>query len=174
MHEHHGMIAGADVDVVEPASSDELVTLVGRPVDVSGDCAHPRLVSTTDLSPAYGHEGWFSPDGMTYYMSSTGPDGAATVHPIDIADTAHPKLLASWAFPSQTHGGSTTEDGTRSYICQQQAPPKDKLWVVDTSSVASRAHDPQPRMLARARRALRPIPYTAVPEPEPQPNRPGP
>src|SRR3954466_13374598 len=116
--------------------------------DVSGDCAHPRLISSTSMAPANGHEGWFSPDGLTYYMSSTGADGTPTVHPIDISDPAHPKLLASWTFPSQTHGGSTTEDGTRSYICQQQAPPKDKLWVVDTSAVASRTHDPQPRMLA--------------------------
>src|SRR4051812_17428957 len=116
--------------------------------DVSADCAHPRLLSSTDLAPANGHEGWFSPDGMTYYMSSTGADGTPTVHPVDISDPAHPKVLASWTFPSQTHGGSTTEDGTRSYICQQQSPPKDKLWVVDTSAVAARAHDPQPRLLA--------------------------
>src|SRR4051794_2132545 len=116
--------------------------------DVSGDCAHPRLVSTTDMSPAYGHEGWFSPDGDTYYMSSTGADGAATVHPVDISDPAHPKLLASWTFPSQTHGGSTTEDGTRSFICQQQAPPKDKLWIVDTSEIAQRKANPQPHTLA--------------------------
>jgi hypothetical protein len=116
--------------------------------DVSGDCAHPRLLSSTDLAPANGHEGWFSPDGMTYYMSSTGADGEATVHPVDISDTAHPKLLTSWTFPSQTHGGSTTEDGTRSYICQQQAPPKDELWIVDTSDIAKRRPSSQPHLLA--------------------------
>jgi hypothetical protein len=116
--------------------------------DVAGDCAHPRLLSSTNLAPANGHEGWFSPDGMTYYMSSTGADGTATVHPVDISDAEHPKLLAEWTFPSQTHGGSTTEDGTRSYICQQQAPPKDKLWIVDTSEVADRLAKPQPHLLA--------------------------
>jgi hypothetical protein len=116
--------------------------------DVSGDCAHPRLISSTDMSPAKGHEGWFSPDGMTYFMSTTGPDGAKTVFPVDISDPAHPKLLASWAFPSQTHGGSTTEDGTRTYICQQQGPPKDALLVVDTSEVAARKPAPQPHLLA--------------------------
>ena len=46
--------------------------------DVSGNCTQPRLVSSTDMSPARGHEGWFSPDGMTYYMSRTGPDGMPT------------------------------------------------------------------------------------------------
>jgi hypothetical protein len=115
--------------------------------DVSGDCAHPQLISSTNLAPADGHEGWFSPDGMTYYMSSTGADGAATVHPVDISDPAHPKVLAAWTFPSQTHGGSTTEDGSRSYICQQQAPPKDKLWIVDTSDVAARRPNPKLHLL---------------------------
>ena len=116
--------------------------------DVSGNCTQPRLVSSTDMSPARGHEGWFSPDGMTYYMSRTGPDGTPTVFPVDISDPANPKLLASWAFQSQTHGGSTTEDGTRSYICQQNAPPKDKLLIVDTSEVASGRPDPRPGLLA--------------------------
>ena len=100
------------------------------------------------MSPAIGHEGWFSPDGMTYYMSTTGADGAKTVFPVDISDPTEPELLAMWGFQSQTHGGSTTEDGTRSYICQQQAPPKDKLLIVDTSEVAAREPDPQPRLLA--------------------------
>jgi hypothetical protein len=116
--------------------------------DVSGDCAHPRLLASADMSPANGHEGWFSPDGMTYYMSSTGADGEATVHPVDISDPAHPKLMASWTFPAQTHGGSTTEDGSRTYICQQYSPPKDKLWIVDTSDVAARRANPKPHLLA--------------------------
>jgi hypothetical protein len=117
--------------------------------DVSGDCSRPRLLSSTNLAPARGHEGWFSPDGMTYYMSTTGPDHAPTVFPVDISDPARPKRLASWAFPSQTHGGSTTEDGTRSYICQQNSPPKDALLIVDTSELAARRSDPQPHLLAQ-------------------------
>ncbi len=116
--------------------------------DVSEDCARPRLISSTNLAPADGHEGWFSPDGLTYYMSSTGADGAPTVHPVDISDPARPKVLAAWTFETQTHGGSTTEDGNRSYICQQQSPPRDKLWIVDTSEVAARRPNPRPRLLA--------------------------
>ena len=116
--------------------------------DVSGNCAQPELISSTNLAPARGHEGWFSPDGMTYYMSRVGVDGTPTVFPVDISDPAKPNVLAEWAFQAQTHGGSTTEDGSRSYICQQQAPPKDKLLIVDTSEVAAREPDPQPRLLA--------------------------
>lgn len=117
--------------------------------DLSEDCRHPRLLASVDMSPAAGHEGWFSPDGNTYYMSTTGPDAAATVFPVDISDPANPRLLSSWAFQSQTHGGSTTEDGTRSYICQQQSPPKDALLVVDTSQIADRKTAPQPKVLAQ-------------------------
>lgn len=117
--------------------------------DVSQDCRHPRLVSSTDMSPAKGHEGWFSPDGNTFYMSTTGPDAAPTVFPIDITDPAHPRRLSAWAFQAQTHGGSTSEDGTRSYVCQQHAPPKDALLVVDTSEVAERKTAPKPRVVAQ-------------------------
>lgn len=116
--------------------------------DVSGDCRHPRLISSTDMRPAYAHEGWFSPDGMTYYMSTTADNSAATVFPVDISDPAHPRLLASWGFDAPTHGGSTTEDGTRSYICRQSSPPTDALLVVDTSEVAARKAGPRPKLLA--------------------------
>ena len=116
--------------------------------DVAEDCRQPRLVSSTDLSPAIGHEGWFSPDGMTYYMSTTGAPGQKTVFPIDISDPSTPRLLASWAFTDQTHGGWTTEDGTRSFICQQTTPPNDALHIVDTTAVATRQEDPQPRVIS--------------------------
>jgi hypothetical protein len=116
--------------------------------DISGDCRNPELISSTNMAPALGHEGWFAPDGETYYMSTTGADGAATVFPVDISDPTDPKRLASWAFGAQTHGGSTTEDGKRSYICQQKEPPNDKVLIVDTSEVASREPMPEPRLLA--------------------------
>jgi hypothetical protein len=112
--------------------------------DVSGDCRHPRLLSSTDMSPAQGHEGWFSPDGLTYYMSRTGPTGTPTLFPVDISDPAKPRRLASWALATQTHGGFTTEDGKTSYVCEQQVPPMDALDVMDTSDIADRSADPQP------------------------------
>ena len=71
--------------------------------DVSGDCRTPRLLSSTELPPAIGHEGWFSPDGMTYYMSSTrASEGVPTVFPVDISDPSKPRLLGTWEFESQT------------------------------------------------------------------------
>lgn len=119
--------------------------------DLSEDCRHPRLLSANNMLPAKGHEGWFSPDGLTYYMSTFSfvGGGEPTVFPVDISDPTAPRLLSSWMFEASTHGGSTTEDGTRSYICQQAAPPNDALLVVDTSEVASRKTAPQPRLLAQ-------------------------
>lgn len=115
--------------------------------DLSGDCAHPKLLSTSDMSPAVGHEGWLSPDGNTYYMSKTAAPGEKTLFPVDITDPVNPRQLAGWAFRAQTHGGFTTEDGTRSYVCQQWTPPLDALLVVDTSEVAARKPDPKPNLL---------------------------
>src|SRR4029079_13919808 len=117
--------------------------------DLSDDCRRPQLLSSTDLSPAKGHEGWFSRDGMTYYMSTTGNNGDNTVFPVDISDPRKPKLLATWAFEAQTHGGFTTEDGRTSFICQQQAPPIDALLLVDTSQVADRQPNPKPTLFNR-------------------------
>jgi len=120
--------------------------------DVSEDCRQPQLLSTTFIGLASGHEGWLSPDGMTYYMStgvSTGDlFGPNTVFPVDISDPTNPQVLAEWAFEHQTHGGWTTEDGTLSLICQQMPPPDDKLLIVDTTEVASREPDPQPKVIA--------------------------
>ncbi|MFD4323598.1 LVIVD repeat-containing protein [Nocardioides sp. NPDC058538] len=120
--------------------------------DISGDCRRPRLLSTAPILPGKGHEGWFSPDGNTYYVSTTrtheGAGMTPTLFPVDVSDPANPRTLSSWTFNTQTHGGATTEDGTRSYACQQDAPPKDALTVLDTTAIAERASSPQPRVLA--------------------------
>jgi len=120
--------------------------------DVSGDCRHPRLISSTDMSPAAGHEGWFSPDGETFYMSTaySGPHaGTPTLFPIDIRDPAKPRLLASSAFHSMTHGGVTTEDGARTYACTPVSPPDDTVLVLDTKQVAERKNAPKLKLLEK-------------------------
>ncbi len=101
--------------------------------DISGDCRVPLLLSSTQMPTANGHEGWFSPDGMTYFMS-----GRVPLTAVDISDPANPKEIVSQAFDASTHGGSTTEDGSRSYVCQQAPFPNDKLLILDTSEIAAR------------------------------------
>jgi hypothetical protein len=120
--------------------------------DLSRDCRHPRLISSTDMSPAAGHEGWFSPDGMTYYMSTVArePDkGIPTMFPVDISDPAKPRLLATWNVGTVTHGGLTTEDGARTYVCQSGIPPTDAMLVLNTKQIAKRRDTPQPRLIKR-------------------------
>lgn len=120
--------------------------------DISADCRHPKLLASKEILPGKGHEGWFSPDGETFYVSTTrnveGLGLTPTLFPVDLRDPTNPRVLSSWAFATQTHGGATTEDGRRSYVCQQDAPPKDAMTVLDTSSVAARAPSPQPGVLA--------------------------
>jgi len=106
--------------------------------DVS-DCRRPRLLSSTQMRGAKGHEGWFAPDGMTYFMSGIGAPGVGAeknVFPVDLTDPTKPRLITGWDEPARPgHGGSTTEDGARTYVCQQDAPPNDQLLVVDSSDL---------------------------------------
>lgn len=97
--------------------------------DVSEDCRHPRLLADVAMPHGRGHEGWFSPDGMTYYMSNY---GSRRVVPIDLTDPAHPRELAQWPFAA--HGGSISEDGTRAYLAGM-APGPTEVITVDTSDV---------------------------------------
>jgi hypothetical protein len=107
--------------------------------DIS-DCRNPRLLSSTNLAPAAGHSGWFSPDGMTWYMS-----GNSGTFPVDISDPAKPRVLASWPLGSN-HDGMTTEDGARTYICRF-GEPSDAVLILDTSNVAARSADPKSNVL---------------------------
>jgi len=97
--------------------------------DVAHDCRHPRLLADVEMAHGRGHEGWFAPDGMTYYMSNY---GSRRVVPIDLTDPAHPKELAVW--PYAVHGGSISEDGRRGYLAGMKPGPTEML-VVDTSDV---------------------------------------
>lgn len=146
--------------------------------DVGTDCRNPQLVYTTsalmfptkdivppkegkwpDLRPAYGHEGAFSPDGLTYYISDV-PHGA--YHAVDLMDPTAPKWLSTFATPGYIkskgaiyrgipHGLSLSVDGNRGYmasadfIAGQLAPEGDDWWngflIVDTSEVQARRPD---------------------------------
>jgi len=112
--------------------------------DVKQDCAHPKRLGSFDLSPAMGHEGWFSPDGTVYYMA-TASGGRITglgkyVFPIDLTDPSKPRLMATWS-DVNAHGGSESDDGKTGYQCQQGGTPggsagtPDGVRIVDTSDV---------------------------------------
>jgi hypothetical protein len=117
--------------------------------DVATDCRHPRLLFSGPLPNAQGHEGWFQPDGLVYYISnSAGPNDpfGKGVWPIDLADPRHPKEHPIWLFAGQIHGGSVSADGRRGYFCQLGNP--DGVITVDTSGVQERRDFRKPRVLS--------------------------
>lgn len=115
--------------------------------DVSADCRHPRLRSTT-LSGVLGHESGFAPDGRTFYSA-----GAAgfTLAAIDLVDPSAPKVLAT-----QTgvvyHGVRLSADGRTLFAANIGSPSlrgtsllsDAGLDILDVSAVQDRR--PQPRM----------------------------
>ena len=111
--------------------------------DLSSDCKAPVLLSSAPLSDSTirGHEGNFTPDGLTYYDSER---ATSRYCPIDVADAAHPALMFCWAPPSiKTHGLSFNESGTRAYLASASTTPTttttpNGLRIADTSDVVSR------------------------------------
>lgn len=79
--------------------------------DVSTDCRAPVLKSSLPLG-VLGHEGAFSPDGNTYWASTTADRGLTA---IDVSDPAVPKLLMR-SMTIATHGLSVSDDGNRLYL----------------------------------------------------------
>src|SRR4051812_45498772 len=106
--------------------------------DVKTDCRRPKLLFSGDMPTGVGHEGTFSPDGRTYYMTSYGN----YVSPIDLSDPAHPvELTQCQETFCKIHGGSISEDGTRGYLAEVSSP--DGVAIVDTSEVQARKRQPK-------------------------------
>ncbi len=79
--------------------------------DVAADCRNPVLKSTLPLA-LLGHEGGFSPDGMTYWASTTFTGGLTA---IDLTDPTLPSVV--WRSLDYTvHGLSISDDGNRAYL----------------------------------------------------------
>ncbi len=57
--------------------------------DVHRDCLHPTLDSTS-LVARFGHESGFSPDGRTFYATST---SLPSVTAVDVSDPKHPHAI---------------------------------------------------------------------------------
>jgi hypothetical protein len=152
--------------------------------DVATDCRTPRLLATTTtlsfptdslLPPAtgawpnpdnaYGHEGAFAPDGLTYYLSDP---AHGAYHAVDLSDPTQPKIIATYRHPfaqrgnGGPHGLSISNDGNRAYFMASAynpvAPgsmvPQTGIWndgfvIVDTSEVQARKPNAQMRMITQ-------------------------
>ena len=107
--------------------------------DVSADCRHPALKSSLPMG-VLGHEGTFSPDGNTFWVSSA---GGGTLSAVDVSNPALPTLL--WTERGiEPHGLNVSDDGNLLYIADLgNSDTTAGLTVLDVSQVQRRASNPQ-------------------------------
>lgn len=124
--------------------------------DVKTDCRRPRLVSTWG-TPLLGHEGNLSADGLTYYAGSL---YFQTLTAVDISDPAVPKLVA--VENAQSHGMSTSADGTRLYDTIR-GDAAAGLVIYDTTSIQKRESGASFEVVSRLGWPEKSTPQFAIP-----------
>jgi hypothetical protein len=123
--------------------------------DVSQDCRHPVLQSSTPLG-ILGHESGFSPDGRTLWISTTAQPGVTA---IDVSNPRFPSIV--WRSTDYTfHGMNLNGDGTRLYGADLGNPG---LTILDVSQVQRRVAQPQVRLVSHLTWPSVSIPQNSVP-----------
>jgi hypothetical protein len=133
-----------------PATEPGLVSIY----DVHADCRHPVLDSTS-LVARFGHESGFSPDGKTFYATST---ALPSITAIDVTDPKHPHAI--WQGNILAHGMSLSDDGNRAYIAD---PTGGDMLILDTSQIQARKPNPQAKEISRLTWGSASIPQNAIP-----------
>jgi hypothetical protein len=127
--------------------------------DVSKDCLHPELKSSTPLG-ILGHEGTFSPDGNTFWVSST---GGHTITALDITNPAVPVpiwLGTNWV----AHGMNVSDDGNRLYVADiANFDPTAGLTILDVSEIQKRVTNPKVSVVSHLSWPEVSVPQTAIP-----------
>jgi len=140
--------------------------------DISVDCRFPQLLASqavgtgtdggvvANIQPPLGHEGSWSPDGLTYYRSDI---RNATYHAIDASDPTRLKEIAFYDLrigllsPAVTaHGLSISDDGNRAYVAVIGIPPafdpttpaNNGFAILDTSDVQARRPNAQFKLIS--------------------------
>ncbi|WP_375002508.1 LVIVD repeat-containing protein [Aeromicrobium sp. CTD01-1L150] len=114
--------------------------------DISSDCTDPQLTngiagSDTISAPVdvLGHEGNWSPDGRTYYATST---GGGWLTAIDVEDPAKPRKIWSGSTGFGNHGLSVSDDGNTLYGVTLFPGG---VQIFDVSSIQDRHGHPRPQ-----------------------------
>jgi hemolysin type calcium-binding protein len=124
--------------------------------DISQDCRHPVLRSSTPTA-ILGHESGWSPDGLTYYAGSAGGQTLVAI------DVTNPSLPVTWwigAYPS--HGLEISDDGNRAYVASVTGGEKG-LIILDTSEIQSRVVNPTVTEVSHLQWNSESIPQNAIP-----------
>ena len=148
--------------------------------DLSGDCRQPQLLASVSIGVGanggmrlpkapIGHEGSFSPDGLTYYV---GDIVNKTYTAVDILNMTKPKVIAQFdmatapfAGPGYTgtaHGLSISDDGNRAYLTSVGFPSQADIanpnyknpngfYVVDTTEVQARQASARIKLISATR-----------------------
>jgi hypothetical protein len=116
--------------------------------DVSQDCRHPTLESSTPMG-ILGHEGGFAPDGKTFYVASL------YAHTLTAVDLTNPKApVTLWTTTDyQPHGVSISNDGNRLYMAEsafnEDFGDFTGLTILDVSEVQKRVPNPTVKLVSR-------------------------
>jgi len=121
--------------------------------DVSADCRHPVLQSTSPVA-RLGHESGFAPDGRTFYATSVSFNAITA---IDVTDPKAPHAI--WEGALDSHGMTLRGDGNRAYI----ADTSGNMLILDTSQIQARRPDPRTREISRLTWRAASIPQNAIP-----------
>lgn len=125
--------------------------------DVSQDCRHPVLLSSTPFG-IFGHEGSFSPDGNTFWVTST---QASLITALDVSDPALPRIL--WRTTAyRPHGLNISDDGKRLYLADTTSGSAG-LTILDVSQVQARTPNPVVEQVSHMSWGTVSIPQTAIP-----------
>lgn len=133
--------------------------------DVRADCRQPALLASVPFA-GFGHEGNFSPDGNTFWASSSrGP-----VTALDITDPSLPRAIWVGAVGA-AHGINISEDGTRAYIgdlgnAGGRNPHEQRttgLSILDVSEVQARVPLPQVREISHLTWPEVSLPHNGIP-----------
>jgi hypothetical protein len=117
--------------------------------DVKQDCRHPAFRSSLPLA-VLGHEGAFSPDGMTYWASTTFTVGLTA---IDLTNPSVPRV--AWRSNDlDVHGLTISDDGMRAYAATlpnffvHTTRGGGGMTILDISQVQRRVPNPQVRVVS--------------------------
>lgn len=125
--------------------------------DLTQDCRHPVLKSSTPLG-VVGHESGWSPDGRTFWVAGS---QARELTALDVSNPSLPVVL--WMnIGHWPHAVTLSPDGKRLYLADQD-DPFSGLVILDVSQIQDRVANPQVPEVSRLTWPEVSIPQVAMP-----------